>query len=116
MAPRESHPGGHDRRDYVRRSSGRYGLPNPRPAPRPGPPPPGRGPPPPPRPPPERANPAGAPQPPAATPPGTALLSAGRAAAWRLFPPPAVIGSGRRLLAHPTEAVGLRLVHHDVTA
>src|SRR5215216_6200519 len=35
MASRESHPGADDRRDHVRGSSGRHGLPNRRPARRP---------------------------------------------------------------------------------
>ena len=47
---------------------------------------------------------------------GNALLSAGLVDTLRLVGAPSVIGSGRRLLAHPTEPVGLRLVRHDVTA
>jgi dihydrofolate reductase len=47
---------------------------------------------------------------------GNALLSAGLVDTLRLVVAPTVIGSGRRLLAHPTEPVGLRLVRHDVTA
>ena len=46
---------------------------------------------------------------------GNALLSAGLVDTLRLVVAPTVIGSGRRLIAHPAEAVGLRLVRHDVT-
>jgi dihydrofolate reductase len=47
---------------------------------------------------------------------GAALLSAGLVDTLRLVVAPAVIGSGRRLLTHPGEPVGLRLAHHEVTA
>jgi dihydrofolate reductase len=47
---------------------------------------------------------------------GNALLSAGLVDTLRLVIAPTVIGSGRRLLAHPTEPVGLRLARHEVTA
>jgi dihydrofolate reductase len=47
---------------------------------------------------------------------GNALLSAGLVDALRLVVAPTVIGTGRRLLAHPAEALGLRLVRHDATA
>jgi dihydrofolate reductase len=47
---------------------------------------------------------------------GNALLSAGLVDTLRLVVAPTVIGSGRRLLAHPTEPIGLMLVRHDVTA
>jgi dihydrofolate reductase len=46
---------------------------------------------------------------------GSTLLSAGLVDTLRLVVAPAVIGSGRRLLTHPAEAVGLRLARHDVT-
>jgi len=46
---------------------------------------------------------------------GNALVSAGLVDTVRLVVAPTVIGSGRRLLAHPTGPVGLRLVRHDVT-
>ncbi len=47
---------------------------------------------------------------------GNSLLSAGLVDTLRLVVAPTVIGSGRRLLTHPTEAIGLRLVAHEVTA
>jgi dihydrofolate reductase len=47
---------------------------------------------------------------------GNSLLSAGLVDALRLVVAPTVIGSGRRLLTHPGESVGLRLVRHEVTA
>jgi dihydrofolate reductase len=47
---------------------------------------------------------------------GNSLLSAGLVDTLRLVVAPSVIGSGRRLLAHPSEPVGLRLVSHEVTA
>jgi dihydrofolate reductase len=47
---------------------------------------------------------------------GNSLLSAGLVDTLRLVVAPTVIGSGRRLLAHPSESVGLRLVRHEVTA
>ncbi|GID92521.1 dihydrofolate reductase family protein [Amorphoplanes digitatis] len=46
---------------------------------------------------------------------GAALLSAGLVDTLRLVVAPTVIGSGRRLLDHPSAPVGLRLVHHEVT-
>lgn len=46
---------------------------------------------------------------------GNSLLSAGLVDTLRLVVAPTVIGSGRRLLAHPTEPIGFRLVRHDVT-
>jgi dihydrofolate reductase len=46
---------------------------------------------------------------------GKALLSAGLVDTLRLVVAPTVIGSGRRLLDHPSASVGLRLVHHEVT-
>ncbi|MET8352891.1 dihydrofolate reductase family protein [Micromonospora sp. NPDC005206] len=47
---------------------------------------------------------------------GNSLLSAGLVDTLRLVVAPTVIGSGRRLLAHPSESVGLRLLHQEVTA
>ncbi|MEU1398655.1 dihydrofolate reductase family protein [Micromonospora zamorensis] len=47
---------------------------------------------------------------------GKALLSAGLVDTLRLVVAPAMVGSGRRLLDHPSAPTGLRLVHHDVTA
>ncbi|MFI6255531.1 dihydrofolate reductase family protein [Micromonospora zamorensis] len=47
---------------------------------------------------------------------GRALLSAGLVDTLRLVVAPTVVGSGRRLLDHPSAATGLRLVHHDATA
>ncbi|WSZ93870.1 dihydrofolate reductase family protein [Micromonospora sp. NBC_00858] len=47
---------------------------------------------------------------------GKALLSAGLVDKLRLVVAPTVTGSGRRLLDHPSAPVGLRLVHHEVTA
>ncbi|WP_433368038.1 dihydrofolate reductase family protein [Streptosporangium sp. CA-115845] len=47
---------------------------------------------------------------------GNALLAAGLVDTLRLVVAPAVTGSGRRLLDHPSGPVGLRLVHHEVTA
>jgi dihydrofolate reductase len=47
---------------------------------------------------------------------GNALLSVGLVDTVRLVVAPTVIGSGRRLFAHPTEPIGLRLMRHDVTA
>lgn len=47
---------------------------------------------------------------------GNALLAAGLVDTLRLAVAPAVIGSGRRLLDHPSGPVGLRLVRHEVTA
>ena len=41
---------------------------------------------------------------------GSALLSAGLVDTLRLVVAPTVIGAGRRLLAHPGDSVGLRLV------
>jgi dihydrofolate reductase len=47
---------------------------------------------------------------------GNSLLSAGLVDTLRLVVAPTVIGSGRRLLTHPGESVGLRLVRQEVTA
>ncbi|MFI7642082.1 dihydrofolate reductase family protein [Nonomuraea sp. NPDC049400] len=47
---------------------------------------------------------------------GNALLAAGLVDTLRLVVAPTVIGSGRRLLDHPSRPVGLRLVRHEVTA
>ncbi|WP_433553256.1 dihydrofolate reductase family protein [Micromonospora zamorensis] len=47
---------------------------------------------------------------------GKALLSAGLVDTLRLVVAPTMVGSGRRLLDHPSAPTGLRLVHHDVTA
>jgi dihydrofolate reductase len=46
---------------------------------------------------------------------GSALLAAGLVDTLRLVVAPAVTGSGRRLLDHPSGPVGLRLVRHEVT-
>jgi dihydrofolate reductase len=46
---------------------------------------------------------------------GGALLSAGLVDTLLLAVAPAVIGSGRRLLTHPSAATGLRLVRHQAT-
>jgi dihydrofolate reductase len=46
---------------------------------------------------------------------GNALLAAGLVDTLRLVVAPTVVGSGRRLLDHPSEAVGLRLVEQEVT-
>jgi dihydrofolate reductase len=46
---------------------------------------------------------------------GASLLSAGLVDTLRLVVTPTIIGTGRRLLVHPSESVGLRLVQHDVT-
>jgi dihydrofolate reductase len=45
-----------------------------------------------------------------------ALLAAGLVDTLRLVVAPTVIGSGWRLLEHPSEPIGLRLVQHEVTA
>lgn len=47
---------------------------------------------------------------------GNSLLSAGLVDTLRLVVAPTVIGSGRRLLTHPAEPVGLRLVRQEATA
>lgn len=47
---------------------------------------------------------------------GGALLSAGLVDTVRLVVAPTVVGSGRRLLGHPGEPLGLRLARHEVTA
>ncbi|MGJ6964246.1 dihydrofolate reductase family protein [Streptosporangium sp. G11] len=47
---------------------------------------------------------------------GNTLLAAGLVDTLRLVVAPAVTGSGRRLLDHPSGPVGLRLVGHEVTA
>ncbi|TDD40531.1 deaminase [Actinomadura sp. KC06] len=46
---------------------------------------------------------------------GNALLAAGLVDTLRLAVAPTVIGSGRRLLDHPSPPAGLRLVQHEVT-
>ncbi|TCO36000.1 dihydrofolate reductase [Kribbella steppae] len=46
---------------------------------------------------------------------GNALLAAGLVDTLRLVVAPTVVGSGRRLIEHPGEAVGLRLVEQQVT-
>ncbi len=46
---------------------------------------------------------------------GNALLAAGLVDTLRLVVAPTVVGSGRRLLEHPGQAVGLRLVEQEVT-
>jgi dihydrofolate reductase len=46
---------------------------------------------------------------------GNVLLSAGLIDTLRVVVAPVVIGSGRRLLAHPGSATGLRLVRHEAT-
>jgi dihydrofolate reductase len=47
---------------------------------------------------------------------GNSLLVAGLVDSLRLVVAPTVIGSGRRLLAHPGASVGLRLVRHEATS
>ncbi|WP_405144342.1 dihydrofolate reductase family protein [Sphaerisporangium sp. NBC_01403] len=47
---------------------------------------------------------------------GNALLAAGLVDTLRLVVAPAVTGSGRRLLDHPSGPVGLQLFRHEVTA
>jgi dihydrofolate reductase len=46
---------------------------------------------------------------------GASLLAAGLVDTLRLVVAPTIIGTGRRLLTHPSESVGLRLVKHDAT-
>ncbi|MET0235134.1 MAG: dihydrofolate reductase family protein [Kibdelosporangium sp.] len=46
---------------------------------------------------------------------GNALLAAGLVDTLRVVVAPVVIGSGRRLLTHPSSATGLRLVRHEAT-
>lgn len=46
---------------------------------------------------------------------GTSLLSAGLIDTLRLVVAPTIVGTGRRLLAHPSDSVGLRLVKQDAT-
>lgn len=46
---------------------------------------------------------------------GNALLAAGLVDTLRLVVAPTVVGSGRRLMEHPSEAIGLRLVEQEVT-
>jgi dihydrofolate reductase len=46
---------------------------------------------------------------------GNALLAAGLVDILRLVIAPTVIGSGRRLIEHPSGPTGLRLVGHEVT-
>ena len=47
---------------------------------------------------------------------GASLLGAGLVDTLRLVVAPAVIGTGRRLLTHPSDSVGLRLTSHEVTS
>jgi dihydrofolate reductase len=47
---------------------------------------------------------------------GNSLLAAGLVDTLRLVVAPTVIGTGRRLLTHPGQPVGLRLHRHEVTA
>ena len=47
---------------------------------------------------------------------GNALLAAGLVDTLRLVVAPTVVGSGRRLIEHPSESVGLRLVEQEVTS
>jgi dihydrofolate reductase len=47
---------------------------------------------------------------------GNALLAAGLVDTLRLVVAPTVVGSGRRLLDHPSAPTGLRLVDHEVTS
>jgi dihydrofolate reductase len=47
---------------------------------------------------------------------GGSLLSAGLVDVLRLVVAPTIIGTGRRLLPHPSSGVGLRLRRHDVTS
>ncbi|SDZ13577.1 Dihydrofolate reductase [Saccharopolyspora shandongensis] len=46
---------------------------------------------------------------------GSALLSMGLVDTLRLVVAPTVLGTGRRLLTHPTAATGLQLVRHEAT-
>lgn len=46
---------------------------------------------------------------------GNALLAAGLVDGLRLAVAPTVLGDGRRLLTHPSPAIGLRLVRHEAT-
>lgn len=46
---------------------------------------------------------------------GASLLSAGLVDTLRLVIAPTVIGTGHRLLAHPSSSLGLRLARHDAT-
>lgn len=46
----------------------------------------------------------------------SALLDAGLVDTLRLVVAPTVIGTGRRLFAHPADGVGLRLTRHEVTS
>ena len=47
---------------------------------------------------------------------GSSLLSAGLVDTLRLVVAPTIIGTGRRLVDHPSDSVGLRLQKHDVTS
>jgi dihydrofolate reductase len=47
---------------------------------------------------------------------GCSLLSAGLVDELRLVVAPTIIGTGRRLLAHPSDSIGLRLLKHEVTS
>ena len=47
---------------------------------------------------------------------GASLLAAGLDDTLRLVVAPTIVGTGRRLLDHPSDGVGLRLVQHDVTS
>jgi dihydrofolate reductase len=46
---------------------------------------------------------------------GNALLAAGLVDTLRLVVAPTVIGSGRRLLDHPSAPIGLKITEHEVT-
>jgi dihydrofolate reductase len=47
---------------------------------------------------------------------GCSLLSAGLVDKLRLVVAPTVIGTGRRLLTHPSDSTGFRLLEHEVTS
>jgi len=47
---------------------------------------------------------------------GQTLLSAGLVDTVRLTVAPTIVGSGRRLLEHPSSSTGLRLVNHESTS
>jgi dihydrofolate reductase len=47
---------------------------------------------------------------------GAALLAAGLVDALRLVVAPTIIGTGRRLLTHPSDSVGLRLAQQETTS
>ncbi|GAB2663922.1 dihydrofolate reductase family protein [Kribbella swartbergensis] len=46
---------------------------------------------------------------------GSSMLAAGLVDTLRLVVAPTLVGSGRRLIEHPSDAVGLRLVEQEVT-